>query len=350
MKLQKATRKKVKIRIGISGVSGSGKTYSALLIAHGITNNWDKIAVIDSENESASLYSDIGEFNTIQICAPYTPEKYIQAIKICEDAGMELIIIDSITHEWDGAGGCLNIIEELTKKDVNHNSYTQWRFVTPRHQAFIDAIIQSKCHIITTVRRKQDYQIYKNNEGKISVTKAGLKEITRDGFEYELTINLELDQLHNATSSKDRTGLFANQPSFIITEQTGKLIKDWCELGIDEIKDYTDKLESCITVEELKMFKSILPDSLLKNEGFKKSAIEKYNQLNKEEQKKYLYKHNESGFLTKNWQDVIYNIQYKDYTLEKIKEQFNLTEEMEEEVKFKIKTLKYIDAYNSDEK
>lgn len=349
MQLQKATRKKVKMRIGLSGVSGSGKTYSALSIAHGITDDWGKIAVIDSENGSASLYSNIGDFNTVQIYAPYTPEKYIQAIKVCEDAGMELIIIDSITHEWDGAGGCLDIVEELTKKDIKHNSYAQWRFVTPRHQAFIDAILQSKCHVITTVRRKQDYEMSKNSDGKISVTKAGLKEITRDGFEYELTVNLELDQLHNATSSKDRTGLFADKPSFIITEKTGKLIKEWCECGIDEINEYINKLENCITVEELKMFKSILPDHLSKNDEFKKAAIERYNQINKTEQKEYLYKKNKNGFLTKNWEDVIHNITNNNYTLEKIKEQFSLTKEMEEEVKFQISILNQIDDFNGDD-
>lgn len=325
MQLQKATRKKVKMRIGLSGVSGSGKTYSALLIAHGITDDWGKIAVIDSENGSASLYSNIGEFNTVQIYAPYTPEKYIQAIKVCEDAGMELIIIDSITHEWDGAGGCLDIVEELTKKDIKHNSYAQWRFVTPRHQAFIDAILQSKCHVITTVRRKQDYEMSKNSDGKIYVTKAGLKEITRDGFEYELTVNLELDQLHNATSSKDRTGLFSDKPSFIITEQTGKLIKDWCECGIDEINEYIHKLENCITVEELKMFKSILPVHVLRNEEFKKAAIERYNQI---DEKSWLNEYDKKGNTTKEWLNVCEALETKKYTIEEVQSKFKLSKEM----------------------
>lgn len=233
MQLQKATRKKVKIKIGLSSVAGGGKTKGALLIAKGLVDDWTKIAVIDSENESAALYSDMGEFNHLPIQAPYTPEKYIQAIEMCEQAGMECIIVDSITHEWDGAGGCLDIVEELTKRDPKHNSYTQWRFVTPRHQAFIDAMLQSKCHVVTTVRRKQDYEMTKNGDGKVTVTKAGLKEITRDGFEYELTVNIELDQNHNASSTKDRTGLFQDKPSFIITEATGKLIKQWCDSGVE---------------------------------------------------------------------------------------------------------------------
>lgn len=233
--LRKATRQKAKIRLGLSSVAGGGKTYSAILIAKGLTGDLSKVAIIDTENGSADLYSHMGEFNVLSLLPPYTPERYIAAIKECEAAGMECIIVDSITHEWDGTGGCLDIVEELTQKDPKHNSYTQWRFVTPRHQAFVDAMLQSPAHIITTVRRKQDYDM-SNQNGKTVVTKAGLKEITREGFEYELTVNLELDQLHNASSSKDRTGLFADKPSFTPSVATGELIRKWCDEGIEATK------------------------------------------------------------------------------------------------------------------
>lgn len=226
--LKKATRQKVKLRLGLSAISGGGKTYSALLLARGLVTSWDKIAVIDTENNSASLYSHLGDFNTIELTAPYTPERYIDAIKVCENAGMECIVIDSITHEWDGKGGMLEIHSSMTG-----NSFTNWSSLTPRHQKFIDSITQSKCHVVTTVRRKQEYEMSKDNNGKTKVEKAGLKEITREGFEYELTVNFNLDEKHNCTASKDRTGLFMGKPMFTITEETGKLIKDWCEQGID---------------------------------------------------------------------------------------------------------------------
>ena len=226
MEIKKATRKQVKLRLGISAVSGGGKTYSALLLAHGLTNNWEKIAVIDTENGSASLYSHLGEFNTIELTAPFSPERYIEAIKACENAGMECIIIDSITHEWDGKGGILEIHSQMTG-----NSFTNWSSLTPRHQKFIDSILQSKCHVITTVRRKTDYEMSKDGNGKTQVIKAGLKEVTRDGWEYELTVNFNLDEKHNCTASKDRTGLFIDKPFFTITTDTGKIIKDWCEMG-----------------------------------------------------------------------------------------------------------------------
>lgn len=233
MKLQKATRKQVKLRLGLSAVSGGGKTYSALLMAYGMTNAWDKIAVIDTENGSASLYSHLGEFLTIDLLAPYTPERYIEAIKVCEDAGMEVIIIDSVTHEWDGKGGILEI-----SNSMSGNSYTNWAKITPRHDAFIASMLQSKCHIITTVRRKQDYELTKNSDGKVVPIKVGLKEITREGFEYELTLNLNIESTHYAAASKDRTGLFMDKPEFIISEETGKKLIDWCNSGksIEETK------------------------------------------------------------------------------------------------------------------
>src|SRR5690606_6811604 len=156
---------------------GFGKSYSSLLLAHGITNDWSKIAIIDTENNSASLYSHLGEFNVLTLNEPYSPERYIEAIKTCENASMEVIIIDSITHEWSGKGGCLQIHEQLGGR------FQDWAVVTPRHQAFIDAILGSSCHVITTVRSKIDYSIDTTSEGRSKVVKHGTKEITREGFE-----------------------------------------------------------------------------------------------------------------------------------------------------------------------
>jgi hypothetical protein len=249
MQLRKATRKKAKIRLGLSAVSGGGKTYSAILIAKGLVGDLSKVAIIDTENGSADLYAHLGDFNVLPLTAPFTPERYIEAIKSCEKAGMEVIIVDSISHEWDGKGGCLEIVESLGGK------YQDWAKVTPRHQAFIDAIIHSASHIITTVRRKQDYEMIKEGN-KIRIEKAGLKEITREGFEYELTINLELDTQHNATASKDRTQLFMNKPAFVPSEKTGELIANWCEQGEESFNikpgsDWYNKVDDCTTQKEL---------------------------------------------------------------------------------------------------
>ena len=244
--LRKATRQKAKIRLGLSAVSGGGKTYSAILIAKGLSKgDLTKVAIIDTENGSADLYANLGEYNVLTLESPFTPEKYINAIKECENAGMEVIIVDSITHEWDGKGGILEISNSMTG-----NSYTNWAKITPRHNAFIDSILQSKCHIITTVRRKQDYEMVTNDKGKLMPQKVGLKEVTREGFEYELTLNLELDTKHNASCSKDRTGLFSDGLEFVPSEETGKLLYDWCENGV-EPETSEDKLNKCIDLQSL---------------------------------------------------------------------------------------------------
>ncbi len=246
MKLQKAQRHQVKLRVGLSGPSGYGKTYSALLLAYGITEDWGKIAIIDTENNSASLYSHLGGFNVLTLAEPFSPERYIEAIKVCEDASMDLIIIDSISHEWQGKGGCLEIHEMLGGR------FNDWAKVTPRHNAFLDAIIQSKAHVITTTRRKVDYSLDQDSNGKTKVTKLGTKEITREGFEYELTVNFEfLNDKNLVSASKDRTGLFAGKPEFVINSSTGKKLNEWCQQGIslDQIKM---SIYSCTTEDELK--------------------------------------------------------------------------------------------------
>ena len=238
MEIKKAQKRKVKLKIGMSGASGFGKTYSALLLAYGMVNDWSKIVVIDTENRSASLYSDLGEYSTLELAAPFTPERYIEAIKECEKAGFEVIIVDSITHEWDGKGGCLEIVESLGGR------YQDWAKVTPRHNEFIQTILQINCHVITSVRRKQDYDMVKNDNGKFSVQKVGMKEVTRDGFEYELTVNFEfLNDKHFVKAGKDRTGLFADKPEHVITKETGKKLIDWANTGFDEIKDIVLKIE-----------------------------------------------------------------------------------------------------------
>jgi hypothetical protein len=260
MKLQKASRKQVKLRLGLSGASGFGKTYSALLLAYGMTNDWNKIAVIDTENESASLYADLGEYNTIPLSAPFSPEKYIEAIKACESAGMEAIIIDSITHEWNGKGGCLDIQNELGGR------YQDWAKVTPRHQAFIDTILQSKCHVITTVRRKQDYEMTKDDKGKVQVQKAGTKEETREGFEYELTVNFEfLNDKHLVKASKDRTSMFMGKPEFVITPETGRQILKWCTTGeMPDLRPEMNTLQLTKAVTRIKAGETELKEKIQK--------------------------------------------------------------------------------------
>lgn len=274
MQLRVAERKQVKMRLGLSGASGFGKTYSALLLAFGLTGDWSKIALTDTENGSGELYSHLGPYNVLTLTAPFAPERYIEALHACEKAGMEAIIIDSVSHEWEGKGGCLEIVEGLGGR------YQDWAKVTPRHQAFLSAILNSSCHVITTVRRKQDYDMVKNDKGKMEVQKVGTKEVTREGFEYELTCSLELiNDKHLAKASKDRTGLFMNQPEFVITSETGKKILEWCNSGkavdMEEIKA---RLEKCGTPDEVKMLWETYPE-LRKNAEAKELFIQRGEEL-----------------------------------------------------------------------
>lgn len=261
MKLQKASRKRAKIKMAIQGPSGSGKTMSALLASYGLFNDWTKIAVIDTENHSAELYSHLGPYNVVNISAPYTPEKYMEAIQLCENAGIEVIIIDSISHEWEGSGGIIDIHSHMVG-----NSFTNWGKLTPRHNAFIQAILQSPCHIIGTIRSKQDYVLSEKN-GKMIPEKVGLKGVTRDGMDYEFTLVFEIDIKHNVTSSKDRTGLFSSMPEFKITTETGELIANWCNSGenvpvelLPQVSSILDRINECTSVADLlELYKQQLP-------------------------------------------------------------------------------------------
>ena len=243
MHLQTASRKKAKIKMGLQGPSGSGKTMGALLTAYGICGDWSKIAVVDTENHSADLYAHIGTYNVLSLSAPFTPEKYIQAIEVCEKAGMDVVIIDSVTHEWE------NLIDYHSS--LQGNSFTNWAKVTPRHNDFVQKILQSICHVICTVRTKQDYVLNEKN-GKMVPEKVGLKSVQRDGMEYELTLVFDLDMKNHATASKDRTGLFFGKPEHKLSVETGKLIREWCNtsttISVDEI---SGRISECKSIQEL---------------------------------------------------------------------------------------------------
>jgi len=243
MQLQTAQRKRAKIKMGLQGPSGSGKTMGALLTAYGLCGDWTKVAVIDTENHSSDLYAHIGYYNVLHLSAPFTPEKYIQAIELCEKAAMEVIIIDSVTHEWE------NLIDYHSS--LQGNSFTNWGKITPRHNAFVQKILQSPCHVISTTRTKQDYVLNERN-GKMVPEKVGLKSVQRDGLEYEFTLVFDLDMKNNASASKDRTGLFFGKPEQKLSVETGKMIREWCNTGSEiTAVDISNRIGECKSIQEL---------------------------------------------------------------------------------------------------
>ena len=236
MELRQTTKKQVKIKLALQGCAGSGKTYSALLLAYGLCHDWNKIAIIDTENGSADLYASLGEYNVLQLKENFTPENYIEAINVCESAGMEVIIIDSISLCWD------NLLEYHA--NLQGNSFTNWQKITPRMNAFMQKILQSNRHIICTMRCKQDYVLNEKN-GKMVPEKVGLKAVMRDGIDYEFTIVFDINMKHQCVTSKDRTNLFVGQPDF-----TGEKISDWCNDGVS-MQTIKQQIKDCQTLEEL---------------------------------------------------------------------------------------------------
>lgn len=228
MKFGKAMRKKAKLRLALTGPSGSGKTYGALMIAKGLGGN---IAVIDTERGSASLYSHLAEFDVLELDPPYAPERFIEAIKAAEGGGYNVLIIDSVTHEWSGVGGCLELVDEVARARFKGNSWSAWNDITPRHRAFLDALLRSPLHIIATMRSKTETAQTEGPNGKKQVVKLGMKAEQRDGAEYEFTTVLDIvHDGHFAVPSKDRTGLFSADPK-ALTPETGEMLLAWLESG-----------------------------------------------------------------------------------------------------------------------
>lgn len=225
MEIRRAERKKAKLRLGIAAPSGAGKTYSALLLAFGLGG---KVGLIDTEHGSGDLYAHLGEYDIIQIEAPYSVEKYMQAVAAFEAAGYTTIIIDSLSHAWAGDGGLLD--KQGKMADRGTNSFAAWRTITPEHNALVDSMLKSPCHIIATMRAKQEYVLEINEKGKQTPKKVGMAPVQREGMEYEFTVMLDVDMSHVASASKDRTGLFDGQ-FFKINTGTGKTLLEWLDTG-----------------------------------------------------------------------------------------------------------------------
>ncbi|CAM3397417.1 AAA+ ATPase domain-containing protein [Flavobacterium longum] len=233
--------------MALQGSAGSGKTYSSLLLAQGLTNgDFSKVAIIDTENGSADLYAHLGQYNVLTLSPPFTPEIYMKAIDVCERAGMEVIIIDSISHCWDYL---LDYHSSLAG-----NSFTNWSKVTPMQKTFTDRILQCDAHVIATMRTKQDY-VLNQKDGKYVPEKVGLKAVQKDGLDYEFTIVFDLDIKHFAVSSKDRTGSFMDKPEFRISPATGQKILNWCNSGTN-LQEARAKIKEAKNLEQLKMLYS----------------------------------------------------------------------------------------------
>lgn len=271
--IRKASRKKAKLRLGLSAPSGAGKTLGALLLAYGLMREayphltdaqiWEKIGMIDTEEGSGELYVGvekhgikIGEYAYCRLSAPFTAVKYLEAQRAMEAAGIEAIIHDSLTHAWAGTGGLLEKQGRITDNDPKKNSYAAWRHVTPDHNALVDAILQSPAHIIATMRSKVEYAQQAGADGKTKIVKLGLAPIQREGMEYEFTAFFDIDSFSMATTTKDRTDLFSTvsaagyleKRQFMITPAIGKELYRWLDTGAESIDSLAERLAADVAV------------------------------------------------------------------------------------------------------
>lgn len=224
MTFKKATKKQCKLRAGLMGVAGSGKTYSALRLATGLGG---KIALIDTERKSASKYADRFDFDVCELDFP-SIENMVKVIKEAESLDYNVLIIDSLTHAWQKL---LEEVEKLTTTRFDGNSFRAWGVATPIQRQFIDVILKSNMHIITTMRAKTEYVMELNEKGKTAPKRVGLAAEQGKDIEYEFDLLVMIDRNHSAEIIKDRSGKFQDEYIEQITEETGKTLADWLEVG-----------------------------------------------------------------------------------------------------------------------
>jgi len=224
---KKATKANAWLRLGLIGPAGSGKTMTALRVAHGLGG---RIAVIDTERGSASLYA--GErglgFDVLEL-ETYEARHFIEAIADAEAAGYEVLVIDSLSHAWAGKGGILEFVDKAAKRSGG-GSFSGWRDATPLHNQLVDAILGAKMHVICTLRSKVEHVIEQVN-GKTQVRKVGLQPVQRDGLEYEFTVVGDVNQDHELIVTKTRAAFLKDQIIREAGEDLGKQLRQWLGSG-----------------------------------------------------------------------------------------------------------------------
>lgn len=242
---QQARKSQAKLRLGLVGPAGSGKTMTALRIANGIAGG-RKIAVIDTEHGSASLYAGTFDFDCCNL-ESFEVEKYIDALKEAEEAGYHVVIIDSLSHAWSGKGGILEFVDSAGKRNAGGN-FSAWRDATPRHNRLVEAILASKCHIIVTLRSKTEY-VVESVGGRTTVRKVGLQPIQREGMEYEFTVCGDVSSDHDLMITKTRFTFLKDAVIREAGEDLGKQLAKWLEDG-DEVPPYRAAITPAASIDE----------------------------------------------------------------------------------------------------
>ena len=231
MSFVKARKSQAKLRLAIIGPAGYGKTYSALRIARGLAGPAGKIAVLDSEHGSASKYADRFEFDVLaEPWGEFSPAEYRRRLRLAEEAGYDVIIVDSLSHAWAGAGGALEMVDAAAARSRSGNSFAAWRDVTPEHNKLVEAMLACRAHLIVTMRAKTEWVLEENDRGKKEPRKVGLQPVQREGLDYEFDVVGDVDAAHRFIVSKTRySALFrkvVEEPSEELGAELGRWLSD----------------------------------------------------------------------------------------------------------------------------
>jgi hypothetical protein len=214
----------------IYDMTSRGKIGILAAAAFGACHHLQMDELLGVGHSPSEKYADQFDFDVLPLENDYSPEVYTSAISFCEGQGYEVIIVDSLSHAWTGKGGALELVDNASKK-YKGNSYVAWREVTPMHRDLVEAMLQSKAHIIGTMRSKTEYVQEKNDRGKTVIRKVGMAPIQREGMDYEFDIVFDMDWDHNAIVSKSRCFTLADQVFHKPGDDVTKIILDWLTEG-----------------------------------------------------------------------------------------------------------------------
>lgn len=241
MQFTRATKRGKFLRLALEGPAGSGKTWTALEIATELAGPQGRIALIDSERESADLYANQFIFDSGKL-NDFSPDNYCKSIKAAEDQGYDVCIVDSLTHAWSGTGGALDMVDVKKRQGGNNNSFDAWRDVTPAHNKLVDTLLNARMHVIVTMRTKTAYDMeeYTDKSGnrRVKPVKIGTKPIQREGLEYEFTVVGDLDLDHNLIVSKTRINVLDGKVWHKPGAEFARTIMNWFEDAAEEVPKF----------------------------------------------------------------------------------------------------------------
>lgn len=256
---RKATKEQAKLRLSIDGVSGSGKTYTALVLASRIVErHGGRIAVVDTEHGSASKYADLFDFDVVEMEPPFDPRRYIKLMGDAAAAGYTVLVLDSLSHAWFGEGGLLDLVDEIAKAQAAKyksapNTYAAWKEGTAMQNSLADAIIRSNLHIISTLRAKADYVQSQGKDGRTKIEKVGTAPIQREGLEYEFDITLSMDLSNTAAVVKTRCPALTDKVFPKPGPKLADIVLDWLNAGAVPLKPQpSDALKKYGTLDDAK--------------------------------------------------------------------------------------------------